>query len=92
VLEQDAPVLGNEASDEDKVTAEKYRKDELSVQGRMLTSITTELTRKFINNTQKEMIERLAKIFLENARKEHSKITLAFTRYNMTDLLSTNIC
>ena len=90
VLVEDAPVLGKDATDEDKAKAEKYRKDELSVQGLMLASMATELTRKFINNTPKEMIERLSNMFLENARRQRSKITLAFTRCNMTEGSSVN--
>ena len=90
VLEQDAPVLGTDPSDEEKAASEKYRKDELSVQGLMLASMATELTRKFINNTPKEIIERLSKMFLENARKDRSKITLAFTRCNMAEGSSVN--
>jgi gag-polypeptide of LTR copia-type len=90
VLEQDAPVLGTESSDEDKTAVEKYCKDELSIEGLMLASMTIELIHKFINNTPKEMIEHLSKIFLVNARKERSKITLAFTRYNMVEGPSVN--
>ena len=90
VLSVDAPVLGDEPSDNDKAASEKFRKDELSVQGLMLASMATELTRKFINNSPKEIIERLSKMFLENARKERSKITLAFTRCNMAEGSSVN--
>ena len=90
VLVEDAPVLGEDSTDDEKAKAEKYRKDELSVQGLMLASMATELTRKFINNTPKEMIERLSNMFLENARRQRSKITLAFTRCNMTEGSSVN--
>ena len=56
----------------------------------MLASMATELTRKFLNNTPKEMIERLSGMFMENAHKERSKITLAFTRCNMAEGSSVN--
>ena len=52
VLEDNAPVLSANTSDEERTVSEKYRKDELSVQGLMLASMATDLTRKFINKRQ----------------------------------------
>lgn len=56
MLEKDLPTLGDNATSEEKVNKEKFRKDGLNVQWTMLGSIASELERKYIKYTSKNMI------------------------------------
>jgi transposase InsO family protein len=90
VLEKDMPTLGDNATQEEKAAKEKFRKDELAVQGLMLGSMESELQRKYLDDTPKNMMAQLSKMFLDSARKQRYRTTLAFIGCKMAEGTSVN--
>ena len=91
VLNDEMPTLGENATPEEIAKKEKFRKDELVVQGIMLGSMASELQRKYLEYAPKKMIEQLSKAFEESARKERYRTTLAFIGCKMAEGTSVNL-
>ena len=85
------PTDPSKPTETEKEAQKKWKEQEKIVQALILATIGDQMQRKFINDSDKEIMSELAKLFTDSARKERYRTTLALTRCKMMECESVSM-
>jgi len=85
ILDGEIPKLNEKATDSEREAKAKWEDQENQVHGLMLASMGDSLQAKYLDSKPKKTMEALTKMFMDSARKERYKTTIALTRCHMAE-------